>query len=71
MLKEETPENKVAYFMSIDKAKFRAPVFPGDQMRLEVEVIRSKGPIGVCAGKAFVGDKLVCEAEIKFTTMDR
>ncbi len=62
---------KLAYFMSIDKAKFRAPVFPGDQMRMEVEVIKSKGKIGICAGKAYVGDKLVCEAEVKFAIMDR
>jgi len=71
MMKEEKPEEKVAYFMSIEKAKFRAPVRPGDQMRFEVEVIRSKGPIGVCACKAFVEGKVVCEAEVMFTIMDR
>lgn len=71
MLKEEKPEEKVAYFMSIDKAKFRAPVRPGDQMRFEIDVIRSKGPIGVCACKAIVDEKVVCSAEVKFTVVDR
>ena len=64
-------QGKLAYFMSIDKAKFRLPVFPGDQLRMEVEVIKQKGKIGQCAGKAYVGDRLVCEAEVKFAIMDR
>lgn len=71
MMREEKPEDKVAYFMSIEKAKFRAPVRPGDQMRFEVDVIKSKGPIGVCACKAFVEEKVVCEAEVMFTIMNR
>jgi UDP-3-O-[3-hydroxymyristoyl] N-acetylglucosamine deacetylase / 3-hydroxyacyl-[acyl-carrier-protein] dehydratase len=71
MMREEKPEEKVAYFMSIEKAKFRAPVRPGDQMRFEVDVIKSKGPIGVCACKAFVEEKVVCEAEVMFTIMNR
>jgi UDP-3-O-[3-hydroxymyristoyl] N-acetylglucosamine deacetylase/3-hydroxyacyl-[acyl-carrier-protein] dehydratase len=71
MLNEENPGEKVAYFMSIDKAKFRAPVRPGDQMIFEVEVVRSKGPIGVCACKALVEGKVVCSAEVKFTIVDR
>ncbi len=71
MLKEENPEEKVAYFMSIDKAKFRAPVVPGDQLRFEVEVVKSKGPIGVCACKAYVDTKLVCSAEVKFTIVKK
>jgi len=71
MMKEKHPEKKVAYFMSIDKVKFRAPVLPGDQLRMEIDVVRSKGPIGVCSCKSYVGEKLVCEGEIKFTTMDK
>lgn len=71
MMKEDHPEEKVAYFMSIDKAKFRAPVIPGDQLRFEVNVIKSKGRIGVCDCKAFVEEKLVCSAEVMFTIMDK
>lgn len=52
------------YFMSIDSAKFRKPVFPGDQLRLEVEVTRTRGTVWKFAGKAYVGDALVAETNI-------
>ena len=67
------PENrgKIAYFMSIDSAKFRAPVVPGDQLRMEVEVTKNRARTGQCTGLAYVGDKLVCEAEVKFAVVDR
>lgn len=67
----DKPEEKVAYFMSIDKAKFRAPVTPGDTMRFEIEMTKQKGRIGVCNGKTYVGEKLVCEAELKFMIVDK
>jgi UDP-3-O-[3-hydroxymyristoyl] N-acetylglucosamine deacetylase/3-hydroxyacyl-[acyl-carrier-protein] dehydratase len=62
---------KIAYLMSIDHAKFRQPVFPGDALRLQVEVVRSRSKTGQCTGKAYVGDKLVCEAEVKFAVVDQ
>lgn len=62
---------KIAYLMSIDSAKFRQPVFPGDILRLEVDVLRSRSKTGQCTGRAYVGSKLVCEAEVKFTVVDR
>lgn len=67
------PENlgKIAYFMSIDSAKFRSPVVPGDELRMEVEVIRNRARTGQCSGKAYVGEKLVCEAEVKFAVVDK
>lgn len=61
---------KIAYLMSIDHAKFRHPVFPGDTLRLEVEVMRSRSKTGQCRGRAYVGEKLVCEAEVKFAVVD-
>ncbi len=63
--------NKIGYFMSIDSAKFRAPVMPGDELRMEVEVIKNRARIGQCVGRAYVGDKLACEAEVKFAIVDR
>lgn len=66
----EKDQTKIAYFMSIDNAKFRQPVFPGDTMRLEVEVLRARSRTGQCAGKAYVNGKLVCEAEMKFAVVD-
>ncbi len=52
------------YFMSIEKAKFRKPVVPGDQLRLEVKVIKQRGNVWKCAGDAYVEGKLVAEAEL-------
>ena len=52
------------YFMSIEKAKFRKPVIPGDQLRFEVKVIKQRGNVWKCAGDAYVEGKLVAEAEL-------
>ncbi|MEW6714535.1 MAG: 3-hydroxyacyl-ACP dehydratase FabZ [Nitrospirota bacterium] len=52
------------YFMSIEKAKFRKPVIPGDQLRFEVKVIQQRGNVWKCAGEAFVDGNLVSEAEL-------
>jgi len=71
MLSKDANKGKIAYFMSIDKAKFRKPVFPGDQLRLEVDVVRVRSRTGQCTGKAYVGDDLVTEAEVKFAIVDR
>lgn len=66
------PENrgKIAYFMSVDYCKFRQTVMPGDELRMEVEVLRCRARTGQCAGRAYVKDKLVCEAEVKFAVVD-
>jgi 3-hydroxyacyl-[acyl-carrier-protein] dehydratase len=56
-------DNGVVYFMSIDKARFRHPVRPGDMLRLPVRLVRSRGTVWRFEGKAFVGDKLCAEAE--------
>ncbi|MCI4400134.1 MAG: 3-hydroxyacyl-ACP dehydratase FabZ [Campylobacteraceae bacterium] len=63
--------NKVVYFMSIDKAKFRNPVLPGDQLVYKLSVLKHKGNIWVLDGKAYVDDKLVCEAELKAMIVDK
>lgn len=60
-------EGKNVYFMSIEKAKFRKPVLPGDQLRLEVQVIHKRGNVWKFSGNAFAGDQLKSEAE--FTAM--
>jgi beta-hydroxyacyl-ACP dehydratase FabZ len=60
-------KNAITYFMSIEKAKFRKPVFPGDQLRLEVEVGRKRGNVWRLSGKAYVGEALVAECD--FTAM--
>jgi 3-hydroxyacyl-[acyl-carrier-protein] dehydratase len=63
--------NKVVYFMSIDKAKFRNPVLPGDQLVYKLSVLKHKGNIWALDGKAYVDDKLVCEAELKAMIVDK
>ncbi|MCL5236538.1 MAG: 3-hydroxyacyl-ACP dehydratase FabZ [Nitrospirae bacterium] len=58
---------KAVYFMSIEKAKFRKIVSPGDQLRLEVTATHKRGTVWKFSGNALVGDKLMAEAE--FTAM--
>ncbi len=70
MSKEEAAQ-KVVYFMSIDKAKFRAPVKPGDQLEYRISVIKHKGAIWMLKGEAFVDDKMVSEAELKAMIVDK
>lgn len=62
------PENKgkTAYFGAINSARFRGKVVPGDVLRLETEIIKSKGPVGVGSAKAYVEGKLVGQAELTF-----
>lgn len=70
MSKEEVAQ-KVVYFMSIDKAKFRSPVKPGDQLEYRITVIKNKGAIWILKGEAFVDDKIVSEAELKAMIVDK
>jgi 3-hydroxyacyl-[acyl-carrier-protein] dehydratase len=70
MTKEEAAK-KVVYFMSIDKAKFRAPVRPGDKLEYKITVIKQKGAIWMLDGKAYVDDKLVSQAELKAMIVDK
>ena len=57
-------DNDAVYFMSIDKVKFRRPVVPGDRLNLVVEALRTGNRVWKMAGKAFVEDDLVAEAEL-------
>src|SRR3954468_14199195 len=54
---------KAIFFMSCDNCRFRAPVRPGDVIRLNVEVLRARGDVFKFRGKAVVGEKVVAEAE--------
>ena len=70
LTKEEAKE-KVVYFMSIDKAKFRKPVRPGDRLEYRVTVIKQKSAIWMFDGKAYVDDQLVAQAELKAMVVDK
>jgi beta-hydroxyacyl-[acyl carrier protein] dehydratase FabZ len=66
MLSLEEFKGKIGYFTGIDKAKFRKMVYPGDTLKLEVEIIKRRGPIGVGKAVAYVEDKKAAEAELSF-----
>ena len=57
--------NQLVFFLGIDKAKFRKPVYPGDQLKLVLEVLQERAPFWRMKGWAYVGEELVCEAELK------
>ncbi|MBI5908650.1 MAG: 3-hydroxyacyl-ACP dehydratase FabZ [Betaproteobacteria bacterium] len=62
------PDDKsVYYFAGIDRARFKKPVIPGDQLVLEVSIERNVRSVVKYAGKAYVGDALVAEAELLCT----
>ena len=66
VLSLEENKGKLAFFGGIDKAKFRRQVRPGDRLKLEVEIIKCKGPMGVGHALATVDGEKAAEAEIKF-----
>lgn len=56
-------DNKIVLFMGVDKAKFRRPVIPGDQMRIEVAITQRRAPVWKYEAKAKVDGKVVAEAQ--------
>ncbi|MFP3943477.1 MAG: 3-hydroxyacyl-ACP dehydratase FabZ [Alphaproteobacteria bacterium] len=56
-------DQQVVYFMTIDRARFRNPVNPGDCLRIPVRKLRNRGPVWKFHGEALVGDKVAAEAE--------
>ena len=61
---------QVYYFVGIDKARFKRPVEPGDQMRLELDLIKTKRGIWVFEGRALVDGELCASAELMCTVRD-
>src|SRR5579872_2522720 len=56
-------EKRIVYFMTIEKARFRKPVHPGDMLRMPVNALRRRGLVWRFEGQAYVGDTLCAEAE--------
>ncbi|MED1489588.1 3-hydroxyacyl-ACP dehydratase FabZ [Bacillus smithii] len=71
VLNKEENRGKLAFFAGIDKCRFKKQVKPGDQLRLEVELVRVRGSIGKGQATATVNGEIVCEAEITFALGDR
>ncbi len=67
----DDPDSKLVYFMGIDNAKFRRPVLPGDQLVLDLEMVRLKSSICKMTGRAFVMGQLVAEADLLSKIVDR
>lgn len=61
-------EGKVSYFAAIDNARFRRPVVPGDQLRMEIDIIKAKPRLSKVHAKAFVGDELASSADLMFSS---
>jgi beta-hydroxyacyl-ACP dehydratase FabZ len=63
-------EKKLIYFTGIESAKFRRPVLPGDQLRIEMELLNRRSNFGKMQGRATVDGKLVAEAVVFFAISD-
>ena len=66
ILSEEANKGKLVFFGGIDKAKCKYKVVPGDRMRLECEIIKRKGPVGIGRAVATVDGKIAASAELTF-----
>lgn len=66
ILSKEEFKGKTAYFAGIEKARFKRKVVPGDVLKLEVEIIKMKGKIGIGKALATVDGVKACEGEILF-----
>ncbi|MEA3419933.1 MAG: 3-hydroxyacyl-ACP dehydratase FabZ [Campylobacterota bacterium] len=68
---QNNTDEKVVYFMSIDKAKFRAPVTPGDKLVYKITALKNKGKVWQFDAKAYVNEKVVAQAELKAMIVDK
>jgi 3-hydroxyacyl-[acyl-carrier-protein] dehydratase len=68
---DDEKSRKLIYFTGIENAKFRRPVVPGDQLRIEMELVNRRSTFGKMAGRALVEGKLAAEAIVMFAIADR
>ncbi|MEF9940326.1 MAG: 3-hydroxyacyl-ACP dehydratase FabZ [Clostridium sp.] len=66
ILSQEENKGKVAYFGAINSAKFKRKVIPGDKLKLECQIIKRKGPVGIGSATASVDGKVAVIAELTF-----
>jgi 3-hydroxyacyl-[acyl-carrier-protein] dehydratase len=71
ILANEENHGKLALFTGIDKLRFRRQVTPGDTLRLEMEILKMRGPVGKGRGKASVDGKIVASGELMFALVHK
>ncbi|WP_017756560.1 3-hydroxyacyl-ACP dehydratase FabZ [Calidifontibacillus oryziterrae] len=71
LLKLPDNQGRLAFFAGIDNCRFKRQVYPGDQLRLEVEITRAKGRIGKGKAVATVEGEIACELEMMFALGDK
>lgn len=67
----ESERGKIIFFAAIDNARFKKPVIPGDTLRLEITVDKTKSRLWKVRSVAFVGETLVCEADLTAMIQDK
>ncbi|MDI3535172.1 MAG: 3-hydroxyacyl-[acyl-carrier-protein] dehydratase [Thermosediminibacterales bacterium] len=70
LLSMEENQGKLGVFTGIDKLRFRRQVVPGDQLRLEIEILKVKGPMGKARAKAVVDQETAAEGELMFALIN-
>lgn len=71
VLAEPEARGKIILFARADEVRFKRAVVPGDTLRFEMRLTKSRGPIGKGEGQAFVGDELACSGVLTFAVADR
>ncbi len=71
MLRKPENAGKIGYFMSANNVKFRRPVLPGDVLKIETNLIKMRGSIGMTHCRCLVAGEVTAEADLKFMLMDR
>ncbi len=66
LLRKEEFKGRIALYAGLDEVRFKRQVFPGDQLRLEVELLKMKANIGVAWGEAYVGEELAAKGKLMF-----
>lgn len=67
LLSKEEFKGRIPYFAGINKFRFKRVVKPGDTLRMEVEITKLRGSVGIGEGKAYVGDEVAAEGEFMFS----
>ena len=71
VLSQPEARDKIILFARADDVRFKRPVVPGDTLRLEMRLTKSRGPVGMGEGRAFVGSELACSGVLTFAVAER